>query len=224
MNIPVIRPCRTVILANGTFPSHTVPLSFLRDTMRRICCDGATESLLQHGLEPHFIVGDLDSISTSARQRYRHCLLHDPDQNHNDLTKAVRFCMTHHWTDITIVGATGKREDHSLANISLLADYAADASVQMLTDYGVFVPALQSSTFESFKGQQVSVFSLTPDSLFTVHGLKYPIVRRGLSSWWQGSLNESCGDKFSIDMDRAGKILIFREYRQLLHPDIDSIK
>ncbi len=208
----MIRPYHTVILANGAFPKHPVPLSFLHNAKIIICCDGATESLLQYGLEPHHIVGDLDSTSQEIQQRYHYCLHHDSDQEINDLTKAVHFCKTNQWKDITILGATGKREDHSIANISLLADYAKDVNVQLITDYGVFVPMLQSSCFESYTGQQVSIFSLTPDTIFTFSQLKFPITGKNITSWWQGTLNEACTNEFSIDMD-MGNVLVFREHR-----------
>jgi thiamine pyrophosphokinase len=81
----------------------------------------------------------------------------------------------------------------------------------MLTDYGVFTPITGSSTFESFKGQQISIFSLTPETLFTTRNLRYPLNQRALTSWWQGSLNEASGNSFEIEIDH-GKALIFREY------------
>ena len=211
MPIPLIRPHHTVIIANGAFPRHPVPLSFLRTASRIICCDGATESLLENGFDPDHIVGDLDSLSQELQQRFSHCLHHDPDQYTNDLTKSIKFCEERQWNEITIVGATGKREDHSLGNIALLADYATSVGVQLITDYGVFTPILQSGSFESFAGQQISVFSLTPDTVFTFHGLKYPLTGQTLTSWWQGTLNEAAGNEFSIFMDQ-GKVLVFREH------------
>ena len=210
--IPHIQPFLTVIVAHGDFPRNPVPLSLLHEASQIVCCDGATESLLGYGLEPDYIVGDLDSLSQDLQQRYCHCLHHDPDQQTNDLTKAVSFCMERQWNEITILGATGKREDHSIGNISLLADYAEYARVQLVTDYGVFTPLLQSGCFESYAGQQVSIFSLTPDTVFTFHGLKYPLTEQTLSSWWQGTLNEALGDEFTIEMNH-GKALVFREHR-----------
>jgi len=210
--ISLTYPYHTVIIANGAFPRHPVPLSFLREASHIICCDGATEALLEYGLEPDHIVGDLDSLSQELQQRYSHCLHHDPDQYANDLTKSVKFCAEKQWNEITIIGATGKREDHSLGNISLLADYAAYVKVQLITDYGVFTPLLKSGSFESFAGQQVSVFSLAPDTVFTFHGLKYPITGQTITSWWQGTLNEAIGGDFFVGMDH-GKALVFRKFR-----------
>jgi len=193
------------------FPQHPIPLSFLHKASRIICCDGATEALLNYGLEPNHIVGDIDSLSYDLQQRYKHCLHYDSDQNTNDLTKSVNFCMERFWDEITIIGATGKREDHSIGNISLLADYAEKTKVQMITDHGVFIPMLKSERFESFAGQRVSIFSLTQDAIFTFHGLKYPITAEKIPQLWKGTLNEALGSEFSIDID-CGKVLVFREH------------
>ena len=211
MMIPFVSPYHTVIVANGAFPAHFIPLSFLRKALHIICCDGATERLLEYGIEPDFIIGDLDSLSQELQQRYSHCLYHDDDQETNDLTKAVRFCVEKQWNEITILGATGKREDHTLGNISLLADYAGYSNIQLITDFGVFSPLLKSESFKSFVGQQVSIFSLTPNTVFTFIGLKYPITGQTLLSWWQGTLNEAMGNEFTIEMD-SGKALVFREF------------
>ena len=209
--IPFVHPYHTVILANGDFPKHPVPLSYLNNCSRIICCDGATEALTGYGFQPDYIVGDLDSLPLELQQKYSHLLQHDSGQDTNDLTKAVRFCKKRQWDEITILGATGKREDHSVGNISLLADYAGYVRVQMITDHGVFVPLLQSGRFESCAGQQVSVFSVTADTLYSFHGLKYPVTEQALPIWWQGTLNEAIAQEFTIEMNH-GKALVFREH------------
>ncbi|GHT04869.1 thiamine pyrophosphokinase [Bacteroidia bacterium] len=209
--IPLIQNFQTVILADGSFPEHEIPLSFLQQAGRIICCDGATEKLLKFGWNPDYIVGDLDSLSEELKARFSPILFPNPEQETNDLTKAVQFCIDHEWNEITILGATGKREDHTLGNLSLLTDYAEKVQIQLLTDYGIFVPQLKSEDYESYPGQQVSIFSLTPATLFTTQNLVYPLKNRALSSWWQGTLNEATTDSFSLTIDH-GKILVFREY------------
>ncbi|MDR1526146.1 MAG: thiamine diphosphokinase, partial [Dysgonamonadaceae bacterium] len=205
--IPLLQNFKTVILADGSFPEHEIPLLFLENACRIICCDGATAKLLAFGREPDAIVGDLDSISDELKHRFHPILFPNPDQETNDLTKAVRFCTQHGWKEITILGATGKREDHTLGNLSLLCDYAKTLQVQLLTDYGVFIPQSKSNVYESYPGQQVSFFSLTPATLFTTQNLMYSLKNQPLTSWWQGTLNESIAEWFGIGIDR-GEILV----------------
>ena len=56
-------PLKTIILADGNFPVHRIPLGYLRDAQHIICCDGSAENLVMAGLEPEAIVGDLDSLN-----------------------------------------------------------------------------------------------------------------------------------------------------------------
>ena len=201
----------TVVLADGKFPENQQVLAMLKSAKVIVCCDGATNKLVSYGLEPNYIAGDLDSIGPELKTRYADRLYYSPDQETNDLTKAVELCADKGLDDIYIMGATGLREDHTLGNISLLADYAEQVKVSMLTDYGVFCPILSTADFESEKGQKVSIFSLTPDCPLTLYGLKYPVVNRPFTSWWQGTLNESLTDTFRVELE-SGKVIVFRQY------------
>ena len=200
----------TVIIANGRFPSHPVPLSCIREAEYIICCDGAANDFIARGGVPDAIVGDCDSISEENKIRFADILHPNPDQETNDLTKSVQFCVENGRQEIIIVGGTGKREDHTLGNISLLADYAELAEVIMVTNWGIFTPIHSITEFKSYKGEQVSIFSIDPKKLST-HNLKYPVEGRILTNWWQGSLNESLGDSFSIDPE--GRVIVFQAYR-----------
>jgi thiamine pyrophosphokinase len=85
------------------------------------------------------------------------------------------------------------------------------ADVCILTDYGRMDAIHTSRNFACLPGQQVSIFSLTPHTKITVHGLLYPVENRSFTSWWQGTLNETIGDNFRIEMDQ-GHLLVYRLY------------
>lgn len=187
-----------VILADGDYPSGSVAFHLLSAAGRVVCCDGAAMEYVARGGEPFAIVGDCDSLDRGFRERFASVLHCDPDQETNDLTKAVAFCVRRGIIDITILGATGKREDHTIANISLLVDYTKAATVRMITDLGVFDPVEGYTRFESFEGQQVSIFTLSPDTLVTTEDLVYPLREAPLTRWWQGSLNMSQSREFGL--------------------------
>ena len=129
-----------VILADGDFPVHEIPLGYLKSAEHLICCDGSAESLVKTGMEPEAIAGDLDSLSTDLKRRFSDRLFQDNDQDTNDLTKAVKWCLGKGYKEIVILGATGKREDHTIGNISLLAEYSKEIKVMMVTDTGIITP------------------------------------------------------------------------------------
>lgn len=202
----------TVIVADGKFPVHEIPLKALAEADIVVCCDGAATKVDIHGITPTAIVGDLDSVSDSLKKKYADRLFHLPDQDSNDLTKAVKWCLERKYLDITLIGATGLREDHTLGNIGLLTNYARlGVNVKMLTDTGFFIPILSSSKIESYKGQQVSIFSPNNTTRITTINLRYPIDNRALEEYWMGTLNESLGDWFELQFD-VGHLIVFLKY------------
>ena len=204
-------PRNTVILANGTFPTHPVPLSRLQEADLIVCCDGAAEKLTANGFEPGIIIGDLDSVSAGLREKYSPILVQDSDQETNDLTKAVSWCVSHGIREVAILGATGIREDHTLGNISLLADYSKMIDAVILTDTGTFRVYDRSFTLGSHPGQQVSVFSIDPKLSVTSSGLRYPLNNLTLHSWWRGTLNEAADREFTLEFEK-GKVILFIEH------------
>jgi thiamine pyrophosphokinase len=203
----------TVILADGSFPVHEIPLGYLKDSERIICCDGSAGSLVRAGFKPLAIVGDLDSLEDEIAEKYSDRLYGDRDQEKNDLTKAVSWCSGRGFNEIAILGATGKREDHTLGNISLLAEYARQANVVMITDTGIIRPYLNSCKVPSFPGQQVSIFSIDPDTCITSSGLKYKLEGMKLHNWWRATLNEATGDSFELRFE-GGPLLVYLKFRE----------
>jgi len=201
-----------VILANGQFPGEGRALQALREADLRVCCDGAAHHLMAAGWEPDLIIGDLDSLSPDIRERYAWKVVRDTDQESNDLTKAVRYCVEKGYRELTVVGATGLREDHSLGNISLLVEYAPKARVQMITDYGEFFLVNSGEEVPSRPGEQISIFSLDNQLEVTGDGLLYPLERLRLSHWYTASLNQATGSSFSLKYDAETPLIIFRSF------------
>jgi len=198
-----------VILGAGDFPVHSVPRGILLSAKFLCCCDGTAPSAIANGFAPHAIVGDGDSLSPAFKARHKDILHIIAEQDDNDLTKATRFCKAKGLSRIAYVGATGRREDHTLGNISLMANYMSTLGVQpvMFTDHGVFCPCRGAAGFASFPRQQVSVFNMTCKALAS-EGLRYPLY--AVTEWWQGTLNEALGPSFSVKGD--GAYLVYQTY------------
>ena len=206
-----LRRKNVVILAAGDFPQSEAPLTALREADLRICCDSAAEALVAHGLEPDRIVGDLDSLSPAFRERYADRITHISEQDDNDLTKAFHLALTLSPSRISILGATGKREDHTLGNISLLLDYAREAScpVMMLTDYGRFETIFDTATLPSVPGQQISIFAFDNTLTIKSAGLKYPTDQVRFDTLWKATLNEALSSSFTLTLSHPSGVLLF---------------
>lgn len=190
-----------VIIANGQFPTHEVPLRVLRQASYVVCCDGA----ISHFPMADVIVGDGDSVP----EEYRDLLVQIHEQDDNDLTKATRYCIKQGYRKLAYLGATGLREDHTLGNIGLLMRYYSQMGVDgtMFTDHGIFTPAYGNRTFRSKKGQQISIFNFGCKRLES-EGLRWNSY--AYDEWWQGTLNEAIGDSFSFRAD--GYYMVYQTY------------
>lgn len=199
---------RVVILANGDYPTHPQPLEKLMEAEFVVCCDGGADQYIANGYVPDVIVGDGDSLSQENRIKFADRIHYIPDQETNDQTKAVKYLIDKGYTSISIVGATGKREDHTIGNISLLVEYIRmGTEVKSYTDYGVFIACSGTRNFKCRKGQQVSIFNFTSKNLSS-NGLEYPIYT--FTSWWQGTLNNCLDEEFTIHAD--GEYIVFLNY------------
>lgn len=199
----------TVIIANGEFPIHKRPKECIKNASYTICLDGALKLTLKNNITPNIVIGDGDSISEMLKEDYAHLLHLFTDQDTNDLTKAINYCIQKGLRKIKIVAATGKREDHTLGNISLLLEYMHKVEVEMITDYGIFTPIASTTKFESTIGQQVSIFNID-NSPITSQNLKYPLNNMVLDNLWKGTLNESLGQWFSIET--KGRTIVYRTF------------
>ncbi len=230
----------TVILANGVFPHHPVALGCLHRASLIVCCDAAVNQLadyLRHsdtfaqllkGTEGQpvmvAVVGDGDSyrpdpaveqLFAAAGTPLQHYA--DSDQETNDLTKAIRYASHQGARQLDILGATGLREDHTLGNIALLAHHSDLFTLRMYTDHGVFTPIQATTCFASFARQQVSVFNLRPQAAtLDSKGLQYPLVERRFDELWEGTLNASMGEEFTIfvhpQASQQPHLLVYQTY------------
>lgn len=202
------REIDAVIVANGDFPSHSKPLQVLAGSPFTLCCDGGADEYIARGYTPDIIIGDGDSLSAENRTRFADIIHYEADQESNDQTKAVRYLLSQGKKRIAIVGATGKRDDHTLGNIALLAEYRKmGADVRSYTDYGIFIPCSDKVTFHCKKGAQVSIFNIDAKGL-TSENLAYPIY--DFTALWQGTLNEATAEQFTINA--SGDYIVYITY------------
>lgn len=198
-----------VILASGDFPVAKEALSILHSAKFLCCCDSAAEIALQHGLTPDVVVGDGDSLNDDSRARLGERYIQIDEQEDNDLTKATRHCIGLGYKHIAYIGATGKREDHTIGNIFLLPKYHKDFGIvpTMYTNYGVFTVGEGDREYTSFARQQVSIFNISCERL-TSENLKWALYPA--PSFWETTLNEALGETFSIQSD--GIYIVFQTY------------
>ncbi len=131
---------RIVIFANGNLPDLDKARAILRPDDFILCADGGTRHALGLGLTPNLVIGDMDSIESHEWKHLENTgvpvELFPHDKNETDLELAINKALEVKPMRVIILAALGGRMDHTLANISLLADPRL-ASVDIRLDDGV---------------------------------------------------------------------------------------
>lgn len=212
------------ILCDGDFPENADVRDRLMSCDVVVCCDGAAVPFMRFR-KPEFVVGDMDSLPQGLRRELSDQMFPVGEQESNDLSKAFRWICSMLRVgrrkvfpefSITVFGATGKREDHTLGNISLLADFAeyleqsgACGTLSLVTDYGLFVPVLGSCRIAVPEGQPLSLFAFDQDLRIESSGLEYPTDGVRFDMWWKATLNRSCASCVELRLNHPAKVLLY---------------
>jgi thiamine pyrophosphokinase len=206
-----------VILCDGQFPAEPYPLYLLDSAEGVVCCDGALVKWLAYNpsARPLAVVGDMDSLSADLQEAYAGVLAPESEQEHNDLTKAMRWVLREHpeVSEIVILGATGLREDHSIGNLGLLMEYPrlldlGQRKVSIVSDFGTAFAISGSCDLHLGEGRRFSFFS--PDNSLRVSsvGLQWPLDEVVFDAWWKGTLNRTTAPVVSLHFNHPAPALV----------------
>ncbi|MCJ7800941.1 MAG: thiamine diphosphokinase [Candidatus Marinimicrobia bacterium] len=198
-----------VIVANGRYPSHTYPIEILNKAKTIICTDGSANKLKNHGLQPSLVIGDMDSI-TNIKDFMESEFLHFPNQDNTDLEKVFDHCIKYGIKSVSLLGAVGTRDDHSLANLILLLKYYDRIKIKLITDNFTIECIKGKQTFSSIPQQTISLMAVYRVKSVTTKGLKFPLKRQSMIPSGMGVSNLAIGNQFTIKS--TGKLLLFRSH------------
>ena len=211
-------------MGNGQFPKKEYPLYLLESADFVVCCDGALDTYLRHFSgrnlrRPDVVVGDMDSLSKKTAERFRDIAVKIDEQETNDQSKAFHYILEH-FPDVDtihILGATGKREDHTIGNLSLLMEYAREmrrqdcgrtVSVDIVSDWSTAFAITDSCTLDVGEGRSVSI--ICPDNSLNIksEGLVWPTDNVVFDNLWQATLNRASADRISLTFSHPSIALI----------------
>lgn len=199
---------RTLILTNGVPP----PSEFTRNSAKMqqviIAADGAAIWAAKHGIHAHLICGDFDS-SDPEKLRALHPeaeIIPLKDQNTGDLEKAVTLAIARGATSITILGGTGGRLDHLLANIAVLVKFHVDVPI-VFEDPPLSALALSNNLpplkLETKAGATISLIALTSETFVSTKGLKWELENQKLQLGTHGLSNVALTNEIVIHVHQG---------------------
>jgi thiamine pyrophosphokinase len=200
---------QALILANGDAPNKSRLLSLLGQCQLFVCADGGANTALKFGLKPDAIVGDMDSIHAETLAKFQHIPRYEhTDENSTDLEKAIAWTIGQQYTHIIVVGATGKRLDHTVGNLGVLVKFYPDALIRLMDDRGEVCFVGREYTFEAPVRSLVSLIPLTRCEGITTKGLEYALDNEALElGIREGTSNVVMANPVVISVKRGNLLL-----------------
>ncbi|MFN5982450.1 MAG: thiamine diphosphokinase [Fluviicola sp.] len=195
-----------LIVANGASVSEALLKSEINTADKIILLDGA----FNHFPNSHsfdFLLGDFDSLveDTESEQEFKR--IHAPDQNKTDLEKGIDFALENGARSIRVLNVTGKRMDHTFANISLLKRF--DFPIFLIDDHSVIYRLPNHFEKHFQKGQIISLLPIGLALNITTHNLVYPLKNEALELGLRnGNSNEVAADGNVIISHESGCLLL----------------
>lgn len=149
-----------------------------------IAVDKGLEVIYKLELLPNHIVGDLDSVNPTIVEKYinnPNIIFHKymPEKDYTDTDIALKLAIELKAEYITIVGATGTRFDHTLANVHILC-YALEKNIhcEIIDKYNkiYLINSKTQLSKEHVYGKFISLIPLTTKVCgLSLVGFKYPL-------------------------------------------------
>ena len=210
---------RAVIFANGELKDGEAVRRWLRPDDYLIAADGGLRHLQRLGLQPHRLIGDLDSLTPEEAAALQEAGVqverHPAEKDETDLELAIQYALQQGYRQMRIVAALGGRLDQTLANLALL-EMPGLEGVDVRLDDGqeeIFIIRDQA-VVEGAVGDTVSLLAMNECTKGIVtSGLKYALNHETLCpNRTRGISNEMTAERAEIRL-LTGKLLCMHTRR-----------
>ncbi len=167
-----------IIIANGDQPSKQNINYLLKNGVEIIiAADGGANSCFKLGVDPHYIIGDFDSINPEVFSYYksRSEIIKQSRQNDTDVEKALKFAIKKKFETVYLLGGTGDRLDHSICNLGIVIKFFLKIRIIIIHGKTVLFPYADNVKLKSTPNETVSLYAFNSNTRITSSGLKYPL-------------------------------------------------
>ena len=172
---------KAIIIASGQFDPTPEMEQEISEAELRIAADGGARHFRKMDILPHVIIGDLDSIPREDRDHFIQkkvaFVTHPKRKDNTDTDLSIFHALEQGATEITLMGVTGTRLDHTLANIFLLKPLAEQGIPARIRDrHNDIYLVLDELILGGIPGDHLSLVALSDTVTgITLEGLEYPL-------------------------------------------------
>ncbi len=172
---------RAVIVSGGSMPEANIIKPYINEDSILIACDKGLNYVYGAGLVPDVILGDFDSVDVEVLDYYKamgkELFTYPVRKDSTDTELGIIMALEKGAEDIVLLGCSGTRLDHTLANIQIMLPLLKKGIRARLIDEHNIVELVDSQLLiENKKGSYISLLPLTQKvEGITSEGLDYPL-------------------------------------------------
>jgi thiamine pyrophosphokinase len=209
---------RYVIIANGNLDYSKRVIGAIKNADFIICADGGARHMKALGITPDIMLGDFDSIQDKDRIFFENShvrfICFPEKKDYTDTELCVRWAVKNGATQITLMGVTGTRLDHTMANIFLLRMLAEKKIPAKIMDTNNEIYLVTSKLMlQGCPGDIVSIIPAT-DTVqgVTLKGFKYPLENAGLEMGTSRGISNVLQDTTAIVKVDRGVLIVTKSW------------
>jgi thiamine pyrophosphokinase len=170
-----------LIICNGEIRDYLYIKKYINENQMIICADGGIRHLQALNIEPDLILGDFDSAVHSEiiklQSKGAEIMKYPPEKDFTDTELALEEAVKRGMNNITFMGATGTRLDHTLANVCLLKKASElGAKALIVNEYNEIYFVDSSIKVKSEESFKISILPFEGGAKgVTTKGLYYPL-------------------------------------------------
>lgn len=200
---------RALVIAGGQAPSPALVRRYADGAELIICADRGYLAAQATGVVPHLVVGDFDSMERPQIDGVQvQCLPVMKDMT--DTQAAVDLCIERGAGEVVLLGASGTRLDHTLANLLLLVRLENRGVRGLLVDAHNRARAVRGSVeIDLPEGALFSLLPLGAGVTASIRGALYPLTGFPLTlDNPLGVSNVALGGPVRIDLQGGWALLV----------------
>ena len=194
------------VVLNGSFPRKSFLIEMIKNSDFIIATDGAGNTLIDNNVIPNVVIGDLDSFKKDENRKQN--IIETIDQSKTDFQKALDWCVVNNIKSLSIFAISGKSEDHFLGSLYILNEYSNLINWRAYSDFSIISPSIGEKSFNSFRGQKVSLFTLNDQSIVSSKNLEYELDKYKLLPSAKAARNISKANNFILKS--SSKLIVFQ--------------
>lgn len=204
-----------LIVSSGTITDYNRLKSEVKKADFIICADGGMNHLIKIEKAPNLVIGDLDSIRESALNYIKNNNIpvekYSSIKDATDTVLAMEYLIDLGYKEIVLMGVTGTRQDHTMANIFLLS-ILHDKGIKgkIVDDKNIIYLVDDYLKLEYLEDIYVSIIPLEQEGvIISLKGFFYNLDKKFIKFGSTHGISNKIIDDFGTIKINRGRALVF---------------